>query len=190
MKTFVARIEGLTALLMHRFAEASEINGNKGTRKVQIAEEDPRVAAERSAYRTPEGTLYLPGAAISRLLREAGGGHKQRGSRKSLKYIVPSAVLVNDETLPLLDAEFRPATEFEVDSRPVTIPATKGRIMRHRARLNVWACEFALEVDEDTLPPEIVHQLLVEGGSKIGVGDYRPEKGGPFGRFAVTGWRS
>lgn len=187
MQTFEVRIEGITALLQHRFTEASE--AAKSTRRVQLKEEDPRAVAERAAYRMPDGTLYLPGAAISRLLREAGGGHKQRGSRKSLKYVIPAAVIVPDEAIPLINGDGRSAaTEFEVDSRPVTIPATKGRIMRHRPRLNVWAAEFSLEIDEDVLPPEVIHELLSEGGNKIGVGDFRPERGGPFGRFHVTRW--
>ena len=187
MKTFEVRIEGVTPLLQHRFGEAAETASS--SRKVMIKAVDPREEAERTAYRSADGTLYFPGAAIARLLREAGGGHKARGSRKSLKYIVPSAVLVNDDEISLLDGT-EPARGFEVDSRPVTIPATKGRVMRHRARLNRWAAEFSIEIDEDELPTDIVHQLLVEGGRKLGVGDFRPERGGPFGRFMVTRWEA
>ena len=61
--------------------------------------------------------------------------------------------------------------------------------MRHRARLNAWRADFALEVDTDVLDTDIVHQLLTEGGQRIGIGDFRPEKGGPFGRFRVTLWQ-
>lgn len=189
MKTVSVRIEGTTALLMHRFTEASEVQ--KSTRRLAIKEEDPREVAERCAYRLPDGGLYLPGAAIARLVREAGSNHKQRGSRKSLKFVVPAAVYMGAETITLLNGDGKSiAREFEVDSRPVTIPATKGRIMRHRPRLNKWAAEFDLEIDDDILPLEVVHQLLIEGGNKIGVGDFRPERGGPFGRFAVTQWNA
>lgn len=187
MATFNVRIEGVTPLLQHRFGEAAEAEAP--SRKVMIKAVDPREDAERSAYRAPDGTLFVPGAAIARLLREAGGSHKARGSRKSLKYIIPAAVLVAEDEITLLDGD-GPARGFEVDSRPVTIPATKGRIMRHRPRLNRWAAEFSIEVDEDELPATIVHQLLAEGGRKIGVGDFRPEKGGPFGRFMVTRWQA
>lgn len=60
--------------------------------------------------------------------------------------------------------------------------------MRHRPRLNNWGAEFTIEIDDDTLDPVTVHQLMTEGGTKIGLGDYRPEKGGPFGRFHVISW--
>lgn len=186
MKTYIACVEGLTPLLMHRFGDAEEMEA--ASRKVHVKSQDPREAAEKAAYRTAEGELYVPGAAIARMLREAGASHKQRGSRKSLKYVVPAAILVPEDQLVLCDVEGSPLTEFEVDSRPVVIPSTKGRVMRHRPKLNQWHLEFHLEIDDDMLEPSLVHQLLVEGGSKLGLLDYRPEKGGPFGKFSVVSW--
>jgi len=153
-----------------------------------VKAQDPREAAERAAYRNAQGELYFPGAAVARMLREVGGGHKQRGSRKSLKFVVPAAVLVVEDQITLRDALGAPLTDFEVDSRPVVIPSTKGRVMRHRPKLNQWGAEFTLEIDDDMLEPSLVYQLLIEGGSKNGLGDYRPEKGGPFGKFHVVSW--
>lgn len=186
MKTVEATIEGLAAILMHRFGEQAEVEAE--ARAVKLDYATPADAAERTAYRNTDGSLYIPGAAIARLLREAGGGHKQRGTRKSLKYIVPAAVIVTDETVGLHDVAGEPLTEIEVDSRPVTIPATKGRIMRHRARVEKWRASFTLEIDETVLDAATIHQLLEEGGRRIGVLDYRPEKGGPYGRFGVVRW--
>lgn len=88
----------------------------------------------------------------------------------------------------MLDADSSPITTFEIDSRPVVIPATKGRIMRHRPRLNAWGSEFFLEVDESLVDLTLVHECLSEGGARLGIGDFRPEKGGPFGRFQITSW--
>lgn len=186
MSSYICLISGISPLLQHRFSETEEVQRN--SRKVHIKAEDPREVAEKSAYRNDDGHLYIPGAAVARMLREAGGAHKQRGSRKSLKYIIPASVLVLDEIILLRDSDGGPLTDFEVDSRPVVIPATKGRIMRHRPRLNSWAAEFSLEIDEDSLDSTTVYQLLTEAGSKIGLGDYRPEKGGPFGRFQAVRW--
>jgi hypothetical protein len=186
MKTFCVTITGIAPLLQHRFDDAAALE--EGTRAVHVQKEDPRTIAERNAHRTTEGSLFLPGAAIARLLREAGGAHKQRGSRKSLKYIIPAAVLVLEDEIVLRDPHGTPLTEFEVDTRSVVIPSTKGRVLRHRPRLNSWGAEFSLEIDETVLDPTTVHQLLTEGGTRVGLGDYRPEKGGPFGRFQVVAW--
>ncbi len=186
MKTYIFVIEGLTPLLMHRFGDAEEMEAN--TRKVHVKAQDPRQAAEKAAYRNAVGELFVPGAAIARMLREAAAAHKQRGSRKSMKYIVPAAVLVLDDQLVLRNCEGKALTEFEVDSRPVVIPSTKGRVMRHRPRLNAWNLEGALQIDDELIEPSLVHQFLVEGAAKLGLLDYRPEKGGPFGKSAVVSW--
>lgn len=180
-------IQGTSPLLQHRFDECAEESSS--TRKVHISKNDPRELAEKGCYRDPQGAMYMPAACIVRMLREAGSSHKQRGSRKSLKYVLPAAVLLPEDTIPLLGEDGKPLTDFEVDSRPVVIPSTKGRIMRHRPRFNFWASQFCLEIDQDVLDASTVQQLLVEGGQKLGIGDFRPEKGGPFGRFAVTQWK-
>lgn len=188
MKIVQVQIKGISPLLQHRFSENAE--AGKSTRAVHVKEETPREQAEKVVYRTDEGRFYFPGAAISRMLREAGGAHKQRGSRKSLKYIVPAAVIVPEEAIPIRNGNGKSfAKDFEVDSRPVTIPATKGRIMRHRPRFDDWSAKFALEIDDELLSGETIHQLLEEGGRRIGIGDYRPERGGPFGRFQVIEWK-
>lgn len=187
MKLIEASIRGTTPLLQHRFTEQSEQESS--TRKMVVKRGTPREQADKVAYRNQDGTYYLPAAAISRLLREAGGNHKLKGSRKSAKYVVPAAVLVMHDTITLLNGDdTSPAKDFEVDSRPVTIPATKGRIMRHRPRFDKWSAKFTVRVNDDILPDEFVNQLLTEGGQQIGVGDFRPEKGGPFGTFIVTNW--
>lgn len=186
MKTYICVIEGLTPMLQHRFGDAEEMDA--ASRKIHVKTKDPREEAEKCAYRNAAGELYVPGAAIARMVREAGAAHKQRGSRKSLKYVVPAAILVPEEQIVLRDAEGNALTDYEVDSRPVVIPSTKGRIMRHRPRLNYWCAEFHIEIDDDVLEASLIHQLLIEGGSKLGLLDFRPEKGGTFGRFAVVSW--
>lgn len=186
MKSVICTIQGIAPMLQHRFDEANQ--AAETTRKVHIKNEDPRTAAEKVAHRNSDGHLCFPGAAIARLLREAGSAHKQRGSRKSLKFVIPAAVLVLEDQITLRDEFGEPLVDFEIDSRAVVIPSTKGRIMRHRPKLNSWHAEFTLEIDDDMLDPITVHQLLTEGGIKNGVGDYRPERGGPFGRFQLTAW--
>lgn len=182
------QIEGVTAFLMHRFSDHDAVDGSAASRNVLVQRGTPREEAAKVEYRNAKGELYFPGSAIGRLLREAGGAHKMKGSRKSAKYLVPAAVLVLDETIVFLGTDNKPLTDYEIDSRPVTIPATKGRIMRHRPRLDVWRASFSLRLNEKVLPADLVHKLLTEGGEQNGVGDFRPEKGGPFGVFRVLHW--
>lgn len=181
-------IKGTTPLLQNRFNESAEQSGS--TRAVLVNRGTPRDEALKSAY-IKDGCHWFPGAAISRLLREAGSNHKLKGSRKSAKFVVPAAVLVLDDAVWLRNGDLKTQIkEFEVDSRPVVIPATKGRIMRHRPRHDVWSATFNVRINEQILPIDFVQQLLTEGGQQIGIGDFRPEKGGPFGTFNVMEWKN
>ena len=111
MKTFDVHITGTTPLLQHRFTEASE--QDKATRKVLVASNTPRAEADKVAYRDPQGRFYFPGAAIARLIREAGGNHKLKGTRKSAKYVVPAAVLVREDAITLLNGDGKtPVPDF------------------------------------------------------------------------------
>jgi hypothetical protein len=186
ISTYIAAISARSPLLIHRWSDSNE--AEEQTRRVHIATRDPRSEAEKVAYINAEGQCWVPGVWFGRMIAEIGGGHKQRGSRKSMKYIIPAAITVIDEEIILRGELGEPLTNFEVDSRPVVIPATKGRIMRHRPRFNDWHCEFSIEIDLELIEPGLVHQFIVEGGSKNGLGDFRPQKGGSFGRFSLVSW--
>lgn len=186
MKTIEVTIKGTSPLLIHRFGEQAE-QGNT-TRQIQAEKPDPREEAERCAYIAKDGSYYFSAFAIPNAMGAVGSNHKQTGTRKTLRFVVPSAVRVTSDTITILNGN-GPAKSFEVDSRPVTIPATKGRVMRHRPRFNDWSATFRLTINDTLLAIKTAHQLLTEAGEQIGIGDFRPEKRGPFGCFRVTAFK-
>jgi hypothetical protein len=187
MKTVAVEIRGITPLLIHRFAEGSEAETK--TRKNEVGNtETPRDKAKKVAYIAQDGTYFFSAFSIPGCMGNAGANHKMKGTRKSLRFVVPSAVQVDTEAITILNGD-GPAKDFEVDSRPVTIPATKGRIMRHRPRFDCWGAKFRLLIDDSLLSLDSAHTLLNEAGLTIGIGDFRPEKRGPFGRFRVTSFQ-
>jgi hypothetical protein len=183
MKTIQVEIRGTAALLIHRFSEDAE--AGKTTRRVEVTKRDPREEATKHAYIAPDGTYYFNAFSIPGAMGNAGANHKATGSRKSLRFVVPSAIRMDTDAITILNGA-GPAKKFEVDSRPVTIPATKGRIMRHRPRFDEWGAKFNLLLNDDVLSLDMAHQLLNEAGQNIGIGDFRPEKRGPFGTFRVV----
>lgn len=184
MKTINVGIEGVSPYLMCRFSDAS--SQEKKTRKVEVNDADPRSKALEVAYVNPDdGTFYFSSASITGSMANAGKNHKVKGTRGSLRFVVPGAVRPLEPGITILDLNGKPATTFEVDARPVTIPATKGRIMRYRPRFDKWAAKFDLVVNDDLISPSMVHQLMNEAGVSVGIGDFRPSKAGPFGTFRV-----
>jgi len=171
MKSVEVSIKGTSPLLMHRFPlEPVEA----------IEKKTPEEQAEIAAYRDSEsGELYVPGIAVQRAL-VAGAVYSKGKGRASLQKPAAACLMVNPQTIRL------GMKEYVVDSRPVVVPATKGRILRHRARLDEWALNFELEWDDTLLKETEVRRILDDTGSRVGLLDFRPERKGPFGRFVVN----
>jgi hypothetical protein len=188
MKTVAVTIKGVTPLLQHRFNEQAE--SNEATRKALVVRGTPREEAEAVCYRDKQGKFYFPGTWITSCLAEAGANHKLKGTRRSARFTVPAAVGIIEDAVGLTNGDGKtPIADFEVDSRPVTIPSTKGRIMRHRPRFDCWSASFHLRVNETLLPVNFIHKLLEEALDQGGLGDFRPQKRGPFGRAVVMEWK-
>ena len=179
-------IEGVTPLLMNRFHEGNEVKVSSGTSAAQIgAKGSPREQAEPKAYRADNGQLYIPGPNIFAAIIEAGKFHKVGKTKVTTMKtsLVPAGISVLEIICPL------GCKNFEVDSRSVVIPSTGGRVMCHRPRLDKWKCSFTLDVDEEMFSADFVRQLVDDAGRKIGLGDFRPARKGPFGKFKVVSWQ-
>lgn len=180
-----ATIEGLTPLLMNRFTEESEVKLTSGTTATYKGDKGtPRQQAEPKRYADDKGMLYVPGPSIFAALIAAGVFHKAGKSKLTTMKtsLVPAGILVEDLVCPL------GTDKWEVDSRSVVIPSTGGRVMCHRPRVDNWSCTFSLDVDTSMFAPSLVRALVDDAGKKIGLGDYRPARKGPFGRFVVRKW--
>lgn len=179
-------ISGITPLLMNRFTEEAQIKASNGTTAAAIGKKGtPREQAEPKAYKFENGTLYIPGANLFAAIVAAGKYHKTGRSKITTmrSSLVPAGVNLLEPELSLK------TKDFEVDSRSVVIPATGGRVMCHRPRLDKWGLSFTLEVDEAMFDPALVRTLVDDAGKKVGLGDYRPDRKGPFGRFVVSSWK-
>ena len=49
-----------------------------------------------------------------------------------------------------------------------------------------WACTVEFEYDTDTITPAEIAMIVNQAGKFPGVGDYRPGKKGPFGRYQLV----
>lgn len=180
------KIEGVTALLMNRFTEANAQAVSSGTSNaIQGSKPPPREQADVKVYRDSNGKPVMPAPNVLACMVDAGRFIKAGKSKVSTmrSSLVPAGIALQEIELPITPGK------YEVDSRPVVIPSTGGRIMAHRPRFDTWSCKFTLDVDDDIFPEAVVRQLLDLGGKRIGLGDFRPARRGPFGRFVVTSWK-
>ena len=175
MAHLTVSIKGISGLMMHAFP----MQPIKALEKLP-----PEEQAELAAYRDPDtGNLYVPGEALRQSLIGAATYSKGKG-RASLQKEAAACLLVAPERMDL------GVKDFEVDARPVVVPATKGRVMRFRPKLADWGVTFELEYDETLLSNGQVRQIVDDAGSRIGLLEFRPQRKGPFGRFMVTEWKN
>lgn len=179
------KISGISPILMNRFTEENEVAVSSGVSRVNKADRGtPREQATKKAYIDADGYLYLPGQNIYASIIEAGKFHKVGKSKITTQKssLIPAGIFINEMVCPF------GTKDFEVDSRSVVVPATGGRIMAHRPRLDEWSLSFSLDVDEKMFDEKTVRLLVDDAGSKCGLGDFRPNRKGTFGRFTVIGW--
>lgn len=173
MKSIEVTLKGISPLLMHRFP----MDAQDGVSKMAPADQ-----AELSAYRNPETKgLYIPGVNVQRCLVKGAGFVKGKG-RATLSKTAAACVFVTPDQCDL------GTKHFELDARPVVMPATKGRVIRYRPRLDQWQITFTLDYEETLMSAKEIRAAVDASGARVGLLDFRPEKGGPFGRFIVTVW--
>ncbi len=163
-------ITGITDVLMHKFIEEN------------LSGLEPQEQAKKVAYITESGKLYAPNTWIKRSLVIAGKQIKTYWSKQSR---LGTPVAGGIQVLPV--ELFFDQNKYEVDSRSVVIPATRGRIVRHRPKISNWKLQGTLMVADSRLcKPEGLKQIkevLETAGAFVGIGDGRMEG---FGRFQVT----
>lgn len=190
-----AEIVGERPFLMMAVDAMELLNAsNTATRKRDKMEKTiPRDVARKHLYMEEKtNNLYFPSTGVQRLLREAGSSVKLKGERKAVKWKVPAAVLPMDDVMYLRNPETKKIIQdphWEVDIRTAVNNKVAARIVVCRPRIDAWMMRFQLRINHNVLGDSIVHQLLQDGGEQIGLGSFRPEKGGTFGLFRVTSWQ-
>ena len=61
----------------------------------------------------------------------------------------------------------------------------RNRILRTRAKFDEWAVTFTVEADDELVDERQLGVWLDIAGRRIGLGNWRPEKSGHYGRFAL-----
>lgn len=181
------RIVGVTPLLCNNpVSMLVQGDGRPGSR-IPTPEEE----AASKAYTDESGRFVFPGDAIRHAIVKASSMY--RAGKVSLKTYV-AHIIVMPVFVPILDPESgQPVARYEVDVRRAVVQG--NGVMRARPRFDRWMMVFELRFDPSILPSvvkgvgsgaeDVLLHLLSDAGQRVGLGDYRPDRGGPFGRFKV-----
>lgn len=169
-------VEGVTPLLMNSPHSMGGGDDSLGRKKIP----SPKDEAESKCYRLGNGQLYLPSRAFRSSAASAAKGRKI--GKVFATMLVRGSVFDVTEASPLVDPETgETITDYDVFVTRAVVG--KSGVMRARPRIPAWGTKVLLEVDTEAISPTSVEELLGIAGRAVGVGDWRPEKDGPYGRF-------
>jgi hypothetical protein len=179
-KTANIRIKSLSPMIQHKWSEkAKEMMRLKHAGKKTKSREarDPEQECFDSTYATEDGQFGIPVDALKASL--IGAAHKDIGIEKTL---VRKALFIHCE-----DAERVLAIESEPPKmREDCVRVGSGTAdLRYRPEFKNWSAVVSITYDSSMLTPEDIINLINRAGFGVGIGEWRPEKGGEFGRFTV-----
>lgn len=184
MKTVDVEIKG-PILLMHNPKSMLEPQ-TKGT-KSATEKYDYKIEAEKSAYRTAKGELYIPAQAV--FSSTLNGASFKKVGKYSAKSIIAGNMRVEPEEIIILDGKGKAMTKYEIDLRTVVIAQGKkrNRIVRARAKVLNWTAKFKIVYNDQFIgDPSIIEDCLKDAGSRIGLLEYRPQTSGSYGTFEIV----
>ena len=174
-------IRGTAPLIQHNWSEKGlsmmRLTAAERRKKPKVAR-NPEAEAEEAMYRTEDGSPGVPILAIKSALISAA--HKDLGIEKTLvkkSLFFPCADA--NKCVPLISEE-QPICREDI----VRIGANQTDL-RYRPEFAQWRVVIECEVDTEALSQQDVVNLVNRAGFGVGIGEWRPEKGGEYGRFEI-----
>lgn len=173
-------IRGTSPLIQHAWSEKGlammRMTAQERKKQPKTAR-DPEKEAREAMYQTADGQPGIPLLAFKASL--IGAAHKDLGLEKTLvkkAFFVPS----NDpNNITPIEAD-EPVVREDI----VRVGANQTDL-RYRPQFNNWRANIVAEIDSELLSAQDVANLVNRAGFSVGIGEWRPEKGGEFGRFEL-----
>ena len=187
-------IDGLSPIIHHDGAagldtrspvsrEIATIAAKRGSNRTEADDARLReLEAQRALWLDASGAPALPATAI-RAASESGARKRKQGPQ------VRGGLLVLSTAFDYDREKYGTGIEELGRTAQYTVPVVvqRSRILRTRAKYDdPWSCTFELDVDKDLIDPRHLLEWLDIAGRQIGLGDWRPEKSGMFGRFTAS----
>lgn len=180
-ETILVPIVGISPLIVHRFSEKAKrqmldnMQGRKSPKEIK----DPQAEYEAAFYRLEDGTPGFPSLAFK--AATVGGARFYSGvTMTALKqYLFFTGDPGNDGR-----AMTRIIGEPKLREDVVTV-GRNGSDLRYRPEFKEWSAVLAVRYVTSALTQGSVLSLIDAGGMGVGVGEWRPEKNGDFGQYAI-----
>lgn len=190
---FRFRIVGLSPIIHHNGAagldtrspvsrEIAMIAAKRGGNRTESDEDRLReLECQRSLWLDASGAPTIPATAIRAAIETGARKRKQGPQVRGGLVVLDTAFEYDRDRYGITLEELGNKAQFTV---PVVVQ--RNRIARTRAKFDTpWSCTADVDVDEELVDRSQLLEWLEIAGRQVGLGDWRPEKSGTFGRFQV-----
>ena len=185
-------LAGVTAIIMHNGAagldtrsalsrQIAAITAKRGGNRTVVDDEELwKLECRRSLYLDAGGRPTLPEAALRRMI--------ENGARKTRQGpLVREGLMIESVTFRYDTDRYGEDVEKLIKTTQFVAPVVvTKRILRCRAMFECpWSVVGVADVDPELVDKDQLTAWLATGGRRVGLGDWRPEKSGHYGRFDV-----
>lgn len=136
---------------------------------------------------TDDGHVFIPPMAFKKSLETAarflGMQIKGRGKATYTKHF-KAGVLVTDALVLPIKKDDVPGEVFFVPSDGKA--GSGSRVKRKFPVIREWEGDVQYFILDETITPDVFEAHLREAGNFIGIGRFRPENGGFYGRYSIA----
>lgn len=146
---------------------------------------EKRTWADKGHY-DDRGIAFIPPMALKSAITAAAAMLDMKipgkGNSKYNKHFVAGIMVTDPLPLGVKKADVKPQW---ISCDPQGRKGGMG-VLRAFPHYDSWAGKITVYILDDTIPKDIFEKVMREAGNFVGIGQFRPQKGGYFGRFEVS----
>ncbi len=180
--TIIVPIVSTTPLVTHRFSEKARkemLDAMQGVKKPRT-KKDPKAEYENAMYRFEDGGYGFP--AIGFKCATVSGARLFGGSVKMTH--LKSALFFKGNT-GVDGTQLMRIIGEPVMREDVVKVGISGHDLRYRPLFKEWKTSLEVEFVDSLISLDSVLSLIEAGGMGVGVGEWRPERGGDWGTYKI-----
>lgn len=186
MRMVEIQIEGVTPYSQSKMVD-SDIFPKK--EKESADEYDKRLWREKATL-SPTGEVCIPAMSLKMATDEAvkrlNLSIPGRGKSTYSKFFVAGQICEADVPLGIMKDDLQ---SIDIWANADGVRGSGKRVRRRFPYIPEWSGIARFAILDDVIPSPIFEKAFVEAGRLVGIGRFRPEKGGYLGRFKVGGFQ-
>jgi len=182
VREVVVSVKGISPLIMHRWDDKAKKKMLDKQMKKTVKKEakDPEQQFKSSVYWLGKEQAGFPADAFKKAMVR---GAKQLGLTMT---DMRTGFFVHGEYVEGEDRELIPING-DVSKREDMVRISGGTSdIRYRGQISNWSAEIKISYNAGIISFDHIVNMLEAAGYGVGVGEWRPERDGTFGRFQVV----